>query len=128
MPKNLLLADDSITIQKVVAITFANEDYAVTVVDNGEAALAKARAARPDVVLLDVVMPKKNGREALEEISLIRPGVKALFISGYTADIVSRNGLIDSGFELLMKPLLPNQLLGKIREMLDREGVPEAKE
>ena len=44
MPKTLLLADDSVTIQKVVAITFANEDYAVSVVDNGEDAVAKARA------------------------------------------------------------------------------------
>ncbi|HEY6104503.1 MAG TPA: response regulator, partial [Anaeromyxobacteraceae bacterium] len=53
MPKNLLLADDSITIQKVVGITFATEDYRVTSVDNGEDALAKARAMKPDVILAD---------------------------------------------------------------------------
>jgi CheY-like chemotaxis protein len=64
MPKNLLLADDSVTIRKVVAITFANEDYAVDAVDNGEDAVAKARAERPDVILLDAVMPKWNGYEA----------------------------------------------------------------
>ncbi len=68
MPKKLLLADDSVTIQKVVAITFAAEDYAVTAVDNGEEALAKARELRPDVVLADVVMPKRNGYEVCEAL------------------------------------------------------------
>jgi len=68
MPKTLLLADDSITIQKMVAITFANEDYAVTVVDNGEDLIARARTMRPDVVLADVVMPRKNGYEVCEAL------------------------------------------------------------
>ncbi|HCF61878.1 MAG TPA: hypothetical protein DFS52_28260, partial [Myxococcales bacterium] len=68
MPKKLLLADDSITIQKVVAITFASEDYAITAVDNGEDAVAKARELLPDVVLADVVMPKRNGYEVCEAI------------------------------------------------------------
>src|SRR5512138_2141042 len=68
MPKNLLLADDSITIQKVVGITFANEDFEVTAVDNGEAALARARELRPDIILADVVMPRKNGYEVCEAV------------------------------------------------------------
>ena len=68
MPKNLLLADDSITIQKVVGITFANEDYKVTSVDNGEDAIARARDLKPDVILADVVMPRKNGYEVCEAV------------------------------------------------------------
>src|SRR5512138_2371017 len=68
MPKNLLLADDSITIQKVVGITFANEDFKVTSVDNGEDAITKARELRPDVILADVVMPRKNGYEVCEAV------------------------------------------------------------
>jgi CheY-like chemotaxis protein len=58
-----LLADDSITIQKVVQITFAHEDYELTVTDNGDAALAKARELRPHLVMADVYMPGKNGYE-----------------------------------------------------------------
>ena len=61
MPKSLLLADDSITIQKVVQITFASEDFQITAVDNGDAALEKIRASRPAIVLADVVMPGKTG-------------------------------------------------------------------
>ena len=63
MSKRLLLADDSITIQKVVQITFAHEDYELTVTDNGDTALATARDLKPQLVLADVYMPGKNGYE-----------------------------------------------------------------
>ena len=63
MSKKLLLADDSITIQKVIQITFAHEDYDLTITDNGDAALAKAQELKPDLVMADVYMPGKNGYE-----------------------------------------------------------------
>ncbi len=63
MPKTLLLADDSVTIQKVVGITFANEDVELLTVDNGVDALARARERRPDLVLADVGMPGMDGYE-----------------------------------------------------------------
>ncbi len=68
MPKTLLLADDSVTIQKVVGISFANEDIKLVTVDNGTDAIARAREMRPDIVLADVVMPGKNGYEVCEAI------------------------------------------------------------
>jgi CheY-like chemotaxis protein len=68
MPKTLLLADDSVTIQKVVGISFANEDIEITTVDNGRDAVAKARAIRPDVILADVVMPGMSGYEVCEVV------------------------------------------------------------
>jgi len=68
MPKTLLLADDSITIQKVVGITFASEDFKVTSVDNGEDAIARARELKPDVILADVVMPRRSGYEVCEAV------------------------------------------------------------
>ena len=75
MPKTLLLADDSITIQKVVAITFANEDFKITSVDNGEDAITKARELKPDIILADVVMPRKNGYEVCDAVKG-DPGLK----------------------------------------------------
>jgi CheY-like chemotaxis protein len=63
MSKRLLLADDSVTIQKVIGITFANEDYQLDIVDNGDSALEHARVQRPDMILADVYMPGKNGYE-----------------------------------------------------------------
>jgi CheY-like chemotaxis protein len=63
MPKTLLLADDSVVIQKLVGLSFANEDVEVITTDNGDDALAEARRMRPDLVLADVVMPGQNGYE-----------------------------------------------------------------
>ena len=68
MGKKLLLADDSVTIQKVVGISFANEDIELITVDNGDDAVARAREERPDVVLADVVMRGKNGYEVCEAL------------------------------------------------------------
>ncbi len=61
MAKTLLLADDSVTIQKVVNISFASEDVTLVTVDNGEDAIERAKETRPDLVLADVVMPGKSG-------------------------------------------------------------------
>jgi CheY-like chemotaxis protein len=68
MSKTLLLADDSVTIQKVVGISFASEDVSLLTVDNGDDALLRAREVRPDLVLADVVMPGKNGYEVCAAI------------------------------------------------------------
>jgi CheY-like chemotaxis protein len=68
MPKTLLLADDSVTIQKVVGISFANEDIAITTVDNGRDAVAKARVMKPDIILADVVMPGMSGYDVCEAV------------------------------------------------------------
>lgn len=76
-----------------------------------------------DLLVLDVVMPKKNGKEAYEEIRALKPGMQAIFLSGYTADIIDKNGLMGAGLHLINKPLLPNQLLAKVRALLDGVGV-----
>jgi CheY-like chemotaxis protein len=68
MPKTLLLADDSVTIQKVVGISFANEDVVLLTVDNGDDAVVRAREARPDLVLADVAMPGRDGYDVCEAI------------------------------------------------------------
>src|SRR5688500_11853610 len=68
MPKQILLADDSATIGRMVEITFAREDYVVTTVRSGEEALGRARASRPDLVLLDAVMPGKSGYDVCAEL------------------------------------------------------------
>ena len=74
-----------------------------------------------NLLLLDVIMPKKNGREAYREIEKIRPDMKALFTSGYTADIIQKRGLLEEGFEVILKPVTLAALLQKVREVLDRK-------
>ena len=68
MSKTLLLADDSVVIQKLVGLSFANEDVEIHSTDNGDDAVTKAREIRPDLVLADVVMPGKSGYEVCEAI------------------------------------------------------------
>jgi CheY-like chemotaxis protein len=68
MPKTILLADDSVTIQKVVGISFANEDVVLLTVDNGDDAVAQARARRPDLVLADIAMPGLDGYAVCEAV------------------------------------------------------------
>jgi CheY-like chemotaxis protein len=68
MSKNLLVADDSLTIRKVIGMIFSTDDIKVTAVDNGLEAIAKARELKPDLVLADVLMPGKSGYEVSEAL------------------------------------------------------------
>src|SRR5256885_8294157 len=68
MPKKILLADDSITIQKVVELTFSDGDYEVVAVNNGSKAIQKLAETRPDIILSDIIMPEKNGYEVCEYV------------------------------------------------------------
>src|SRR5213075_2925725 len=68
MPKKILLADDSITIQKVVELTFSDGDYEVVAVNNGAKAIQKLSEMRPDIILSDIIMPEKNGYAVCEYV------------------------------------------------------------
>jgi two-component system cell cycle sensor histidine kinase/response regulator CckA len=61
----------------------------------------------------------KNGKELLAEIRMIKPEIKVIFISGYTADIMHKKGILEEGVEFISKPLAKNDLLLKIREVLE---------
>ena len=124
MPKNLLLADDSVTIQKMVAITFANEDYAVSVVDNGEDAVAKARAARPDVILLDAVMPRKNGYEACEALKAdpALAGVPVILLAGTFEAFDEARARTVRADAFIQKPFESQALINKVRGAGRGEG------
>src|SRR5512138_3222278 len=120
MPKNLLLADDSITIQKVVGITFANEDFTVTAVGNGEDAIARARELRPDVILADVVMPRKNGYEVCEAVKA-DPSLKhipVLLLAGTfeAFDEARARGARADGH--IAKPFESQALINKVKELV----------
>jgi CheY-like chemotaxis protein len=120
MSRKLLLADDSITIQKVIGITFANEDYQLTVVDNGDAALEKARAERPDLILADVFMPGKNGYElaaAIKQDPALR-NVPVLLLAG-TFEPFDEEKAVSSGADSwIAKPFESQALISKVEQLL----------
>lgn len=119
--ETILVADDNAEIRALMKDVFALAGYRVMEAADGEEAVRTYAEAEPvDLVILDSVMPKKNGLKVFEEISRIKPDVKVLFISGYTSDIVLTKGVRDK-FHFLPKPLSPNTLLKKVREVLDAE-------
>jgi CheY-like chemotaxis protein len=95
--------------------------YRVLTASNGEDALetAAAHSGRVDVLLTDVVMPRTGGRELAERLTQVRPGLRVIFMSGYTADTMLRQGIADTGRPFLQKPFTAQQLAKKIRDTLD---------
>ncbi len=128
MPKHLLVADDSITIQKVVSITFAGEDFRITGVDNGDDALARARELKPDIILADVVMPRKNGYEVCEAIKA-DPALRripVLLLAGtFEAFDEARARAVHADAHIA-KPFESQALLTKVKELLERPAQPAA--
>jgi len=126
MSKRLLLADDSITIQKVVQITFAHEDYELTVTDNGDAALDKARELMPQLVLADVYMPGKNGYElcaAIKQDPLLRQ-VPVLLLAGSFEPFDEAKARAVGADAWIEKPFESQALIDKVATLLS--AVPAA--
>jgi PAS domain S-box-containing protein len=119
--ETVLVAEDDETVRKLVASMLEQFGYTVIPAANGEDAVNKFMMNRGKVqlLLLDVIMPKKSGKEVLEKIRIFSPDIKALFLSGYTADIVSQKGLLDKGWNFILKPVQMNDLLRQVRTILD---------
>ncbi len=125
MPKKILLADDSLTIQKVVELTFSDSDYDLVCVGNGLRALEKVREDRPDLILADVVMPEKNGYEVCEAIKG-DPGtsrIPVILLTG-TFEPFDRERAERIGADAIVsKPFDSQQLLRQVEALLARAGV-----
>src|ERR1700730_6924887 len=130
MPKKILLADDSITIQKVVELTFSDGDYEVTAVNNGNKAVQKLSEMRPDIILSDIIMPEKNGYEVCEYVKS-HPEYR-------TIPVILLNGTFEpldpdradkaGGAAVLTKPFESQSLIHKVEELIEaaRSNAPTA--
>jgi len=122
MPKKILLADDSLTIQKVVELTFSDSDYDLVCVSNGERALEKVREDRPDLILADVVMPEKNGYEVCEAIKgdPATSRIPVVLLSG-TFEPFDRSRAERIGADAIVsKPFDSQQLLAQVDALVAR--------
>jgi len=119
--ETILMAEDDATIRRLTRSVLESAGYTVIEAVDGLDAIEKMRQHRDAIklLLLDVIMPNKNGREVYEESIRVIPGVKILFISGYTADILHDKGPSNSENKIITKPVSPAELLNKIREILD---------
>src|SRR5713226_6968579 len=128
MPKKILLADDSLTIQKVVELTFSDSGYELVCVSNGQKALERIQQDRPDLVLADVVMPEKNGYEVCEAIKAnpATARIPVILLSG-TFEPFDRERAERLGCDAIVsKPFDSQQLLRQVEALLARppEDVP----
>ena len=122
--ETILVAEDDAALRKLTSVVLSSFGYTVIEAEDGEDAVNKFRENKDAIRLLlfDIIMPKKNGREAYEEIRKIRPDVKVLFASGYTSDVMWQRGGFTEGWEFILKPIVPKVLLKKVREVLDKKG------
>lgn len=121
MGTKLLLADDSITIQKVVGIIFAGDEYQLTIVSNGDAALAKARETKPDVLLVDAVMPGRTGFEVCEEIRRdpLLKGVPILLLTGAFEPFDEGKARQSGADDFISKPFESQHLIDKVTTLAE---------
>jgi PAS domain S-box-containing protein len=119
--ETVLVAEDDAMLRKLCRIVLEEYGYRVIDAEDGEDAVRKFLAHQDTIclVVLDMIMPKKSGREAYDEIRKIRPGIKVIFMSGYTADKLMTERALEEKMELLLKPIVPDDLLIKVREVLD---------
>lgn len=122
MPKKLLLADDSITIQKVIGITFANEDYELAVVDNGGDAVTKAKEMKPDIILSDVVMPEKDGYQVCKEIKSDPElaHVPVILLTGTFEPFDEAKSKEAGADDYITKPFESQTLIDKVKNYLEK--------
>jgi CheY-like chemotaxis protein len=119
--ETILVSEDDDSIRKLMEIVLESFGYTVISAKDGEEAIAKfmENRERISLVLLDMIMPKKNGKEVSKELRKVSPMVKILFASGYTMNIIKSKELIEDGFNFIQKPFQSKDLLAKVREILD---------
>jgi len=119
--ETILIVEDERAVRRMAARALAAQGYTILEAENGAEALEiLARdGSRVDLVLSDVVMPMVNGRELGERLAAERPGLRLLYMSGYTDDDIIRRGLLRPGAPFLQKPFMPDDLSRKVREVLD---------
>ena len=120
--ETVLVAEDDASLRKLSRIVLESFGYSVITAEDGADAITKFMENREKIhlVILDMIMPKKNGKEVSEALRNVSPGIKILFVSGYTMDIIKNRELTESGFDFIHKPVRPQELLRKVREVLDK--------
>src|SRR5438445_4484955 len=128
MPHKLLLADDSVTIQRVIELTFADEDVQVIAVSDGDQAIAQLDANPPDIVLADVGMPGKDGYEVAAYVkkSPRLNHIPVVLLTGAFEPVDQARATSVGCDGVLAKPFEPQLVIGRVKELLARHGRPPA--
>jgi two-component system, cell cycle sensor histidine kinase and response regulator CckA len=119
--ETVLLVEDEGIVRNLAKTVLERQGYTVIVAPDGEKAYLEYTqyAGKIDLLLTDVIMPKMNGGELYKKLLDLKPGLKALFMSGYTEDAIAHHGVLDKGTHFLQKPFTIQALAKAVRKALD---------
>ncbi|MBF0456551.1 MAG: PAS domain S-box protein [Nitrospirae bacterium] len=121
--ETILLSEDDEALRRITVKVLKRAGYKVVEAVDGKDAVEKFIEHKDDIdiVVLDVIMPKKNGKAVYNEIKLHKPNIKVLFISGHTYNVIHGKGVFEEGLNYIAKPIMTDEFLSKIRDILDKD-------
>jgi CheY-like chemotaxis protein len=119
----VLVVEDHEGVRSLIVGTLELSGFQVLQAGDGLEALRQVaqHAGTIDLLLTDVIMPGMNGKEVANQLVALRPGLKVLFMSGYSGEVIAHHGVLEAGVAYLPKPFTPDALSAKVREMLESE-------
>jgi len=122
--ETILLVEDDAQLRALARTILARQGYAVLDAATPAEALSisQQHGGKIDLLVTDVVMPQMSGRELARALLKSRPSTKVLYMSGYTDNAIVHNGVLDAGLSFLQKPLTPDALTHKVRQVLDHRS------
>jgi two-component system, cell cycle sensor histidine kinase and response regulator CckA len=126
--ETLLIVEDDTAFLKLTSNLLKKRGYRIITakIPSEAIRLAAEHEGRIHLLITDVVMPGMNGKELSEHIKSIHAGLKVLYLSGYTANVIAHHGVLDQGVNFIQKPFRSEKLAAKVRDVLDQQGAWEA--
>ena len=119
--ETILIGEDDKQVRSLLKEILFKAGYKIIEAVDGDDTVEVFTKNKDDIhlLILDVIMPKKNGKEVYAEIKKVRSDMKVIFVSGYSADVIYKKGILEVGLNFISKPVSPDELLKKVRDVFD---------